>query len=163
MPTNPDPKPYHFYDYSFTPSPDLYPWDVGVAVAEMQDLLRAHGYPIRADGDFGWRTEQALKTFQRRSGLRVDGIVGKQTWTALKMTVQPGTRLLKQGLSGADVGELQGLLCVNGYSVQRSGNFDEKTREAVIGFQRRHHLQNDGIVGSVMWTLLRGIKFYHQS
>jgi peptidoglycan hydrolase-like protein with peptidoglycan-binding domain len=160
MSTNPNPKPYHFYDYSFTPHPDLHPWDVGPAVAEMQDLLRAHGYPIRADGDFGWKTEQALKTFQRRSGLRVDSIVGQQTWTALKMTVQPGTRLLKQGLSGADVGELQGLLCVNGYSVKRTGNFDEKTREAVVGFQHRHHLQADGIVSSVMWTLLRGTKFY---
>ena len=35
------------------------------------------------DGQFGSETEQAVKTFQTKNGLTVDGIVGKQTWTAL--------------------------------------------------------------------------------
>ena len=144
--------------YSFTPSPEVCPWDVGPAVAEMQSLLRAHGFPLRIDGDFGWRTEVAVKTFQRRFGLRIDGVVGKQTWMMLKAAVQPGTRVLKQGLSGADVAELQGLLQVNGYEVIRTGNFDDKTREGILAFQRKHHLRDDGIVGSVTWTLLSGGK-----
>jgi peptidoglycan hydrolase-like protein with peptidoglycan-binding domain len=142
----------------FSQDPDLYPWDVGPAVAEMQDLLRAHGYSVRIDGDFGWKTEVLVKAFQRKYRLHIDGVVGRETWNALKATVQPGTRVLKQGLSGADVAELQGLLQVNGYLIDRSGHFDTATREAVIQFQQQHHLRDDGIVTGVMWTLLQGRK-----
>lgn len=124
----------------------------------MQDLLRAHGYSLRVDGDFGWKTEMLVKAFQRRHGLRIDGIVGRQTWNTLRATVEPGTRILKQGLIGADVAELQGLLQVNGYPVDRSGYFDTATYERVRQFQRHHHLKEDGIVTGVMWTLLQGRK-----
>ncbi|MEP0909325.1 peptidoglycan-binding protein [Leptolyngbya sp. GB1-A1] len=142
----------------FSQNPVLYPWDVGPAVAEMQDLLRAHGYSLRVDGDFGWKTEMLVKAFQRKQGIRTDGIVGRETWNVLRSTVQPGTRVLKQGLVGEDVAELQGLLQVNGYAVDRSGHFDAATQEAVIQFQQRHNLKNDGIVTGVMWTLLQGRK-----
>jgi peptidoglycan hydrolase-like protein with peptidoglycan-binding domain len=136
--------------------PDLYPWDVGPAVSELQELLRAHGFNIRVDGDFGWRTEAALKTYQYQHGLKADGVVGQKTWTALQTTVQPGNRLLRQGHAGADVVELQGLLRVNGCTIARDGVFGLETRSAVIAFQRDHHLKGDGIVDSVTWTLLRG-------
>lgn len=148
-----------------TPSsyPILHPWDVSPAVARMQELLRAHEFSIRVDGDYGWRTEVAVKTFQRHQGLRVDGIVGIETWEALVATVQPGTRLLRYGYSGADVYELQGLLQVNGYSVKRTGLFDSSTRSAVIRFQREHRLRDDGIVDSVTWGLLRNRKTFRPS
>ena len=139
-------------------SPVLYPWDTGSAVARMQELLHAHGFEVRMDGDFGWRTEMAVKQFQRQHGLRVDGIVGPATWATLMKTVEPGTRLLRQGYSGADVYELQGLLQVNGHVVKRSGKYDAETKAAVIAFQRNHHLRDDGIVDSVVWSLLRGKK-----
>ena len=35
------------------------------------------------DGIFGPRTEAAVRRFQQNENLSVDGIVGKQTWTAL--------------------------------------------------------------------------------
>jgi peptidoglycan hydrolase-like protein with peptidoglycan-binding domain len=35
------------------------------------------------DGIFGPRTEQRVRRFQGNEGLAVDGIVGKNTWTAL--------------------------------------------------------------------------------
>jgi peptidoglycan hydrolase-like protein with peptidoglycan-binding domain len=35
------------------------------------------------DGDFGPKTEQAVRGFQANENLAVDGIVGRQTWTAL--------------------------------------------------------------------------------
>jgi len=35
------------------------------------------------DGVFGAKTREAVETFQRREGLKVDGIVGKYTWRKL--------------------------------------------------------------------------------
>jgi peptidoglycan hydrolase-like protein with peptidoglycan-binding domain len=147
-------NPHHQVGVTPPNLPVLYPWDVGPAVARMQELLNAHGFPLRADGDFGWRTEAAVKAFQRRHGLRIDGIVGPETWGTLMATVKPGARTLRQGHAGADVYELQGLLQVNGYPVKRNGIFDAETKAAAIAFQREHHLRDDGVVDSVTWALL---------
>ena len=144
--------------HPFSYSPTLYPWDVGPDVAEMQELLRANGFALRIDGDFGWRTEVAVKQFQKRQGIKIDGVVGDQTWTALKNGVQPGTRTLRQGRSGADVAELQGLLQVHGYPVKRDGIFGQETKDAVVDFQQKHRLTGNGVVGSTTWFLLRGRK-----
>jgi peptidoglycan hydrolase-like protein with peptidoglycan-binding domain len=38
---------------------------------------------VKVDGDFGAKTEAAVRTFQRTHGLVPDGIVGPKTWTAL--------------------------------------------------------------------------------
>jgi peptidoglycan hydrolase-like protein with peptidoglycan-binding domain len=134
----------------------LHPWDVGPAVAVMQELLKAHGYSLQVDGDFGWRTEMVVKQFQRQHHLRIDGVVGVETWSVLLATIEPGKRLLRQGHVGTDVSELQGLLQVNGYVVQRDGKFGAETRSAIISFQRQHHHRDDGIVDAITWSLLRG-------
>lgn len=61
-------------------------------VKRLQGLLLSHnahlknqpgGFPI--DGAFGPKTETAVKKFQAAYNLRVDGIVGQQTWTYLLM------------------------------------------------------------------------------
>ena len=41
------------------------------------------GLPLDVDGDFGPRTELAVREFQRRVGLKVDGELGAQTAAAL--------------------------------------------------------------------------------
>jgi putative chitinase len=56
----------------------------GEAVGELQRLLRAKGFPLAVDNAFGPATELAVVTFQRRAGLAADGIVGRQTWAALR-------------------------------------------------------------------------------
>jgi peptidoglycan hydrolase-like protein with peptidoglycan-binding domain len=38
---------------------------------------------LEVDGIFGPRTEAAVRDFQQNENLSVDGIVGRQTWTAL--------------------------------------------------------------------------------
>lgn len=57
----------------------------GSAVQMIQKALNAHGAnpQLAADGIFGDKTLAAVKTFQKQNSLSVDGIVGKQTVTAL--------------------------------------------------------------------------------
>lgn len=56
----------------------------GNAVGDLQELLRAKGYDVTVDHDFGPATELAVMHFQKSTGLEQDGIVGNNTWTALR-------------------------------------------------------------------------------
>jgi uncharacterized lipoprotein YddW (UPF0748 family) len=56
----------------------------GDDVAEIQQLLVAKGYDIGPiDGQFGARTDMAVRAFQKQNGLLSDGIVGAQTYAKL--------------------------------------------------------------------------------
>lgn len=58
----------------------------GSAVKALQILLIGYGYSCGAsgvDGDFGSATLAAVKKFQKKMGLTVDGIVGAKTWAKL--------------------------------------------------------------------------------
>ena len=63
--------------------------DTGTDVYLMQVLLRGRGYkgkdkaPLERDGDAGANTIYALKKFQKKKGLEVDGICGTMTWKYL--------------------------------------------------------------------------------
>jgi hypothetical protein len=61
------------------PPPTLRKGSKGEDVKKLQALLH-----IAADGDFGPKTEAALKLFQKDSRLVADGIAGPMTWAALK-------------------------------------------------------------------------------
>jgi hypothetical protein len=52
-------------------------------IRELQARLRHADRGIVADGLFGHGTEQAVRAFQLERGLRGDGVVGLETWTAL--------------------------------------------------------------------------------
>ncbi|MGH8082357.1 MAG: XVIPCD domain-containing protein [Lysobacter sp.] len=66
----------------------------GPEVQAMQERLihlgykDAEGKPLVADGKFGQRTKDAVEAFQREHGLNDDGVVGKDTFKALK-TAEP--------------------------------------------------------------------------
>ena len=55
----------------------------GDEVYILQRMLRKVGYVIVADGDFGAKTEKAVRDFQFSNSLIADGIVGSRTWDLL--------------------------------------------------------------------------------
>lgn len=63
----------------------------GEGVRELQTLLvKADADPkIRVDGDFGGQTESAVRNFQGKAGLLIDGKAGPQTLTALRQYTTP--------------------------------------------------------------------------
>lgn len=57
--------------------------NTGTIVKLIQSMLVCHGFDIDVDGIFGNATDNAVRDFQRRNNLSVDGIVGKNTFNCL--------------------------------------------------------------------------------
>lgn len=58
--------------------------DSGEMVSKIQTKLKNWGYYSgEVDGIFGSKTDEAVRYFQKKNGLTVDGIVGRQTLAAL--------------------------------------------------------------------------------
>ncbi|WP_392454794.1 N-acetylmuramoyl-L-alanine amidase [Chryseomicrobium aureum] len=55
----------------------------GSSVQYAQSRLNKRGFALTIDGHFGSLTENAVKKFQKDSGLVVDGIIGAATWKEL--------------------------------------------------------------------------------
>lgn len=57
----------------------------GDIVIYLQRILKSMGHlELVIDGDFGKRTDNAVRSFQRLKGLKDDGIVGNRTWELLE-------------------------------------------------------------------------------
>ena len=55
----------------------------GEDVRALQILLAGNGYSLNPDGVFGAKTEATVKAYQKKAGIRQDGIAGKKTMSAL--------------------------------------------------------------------------------
>ncbi|MBA2283604.1 MAG: peptidoglycan-binding protein [Actinomycetota bacterium] len=53
-------------------------------VEYLQVLLSENGHPVSIDGDFGPGTEAAVRRYQQGQDIQPDGVVGNQTWAALR-------------------------------------------------------------------------------
>ncbi len=83
----------------------------GNDVTTLQKKLKNWGYYSGSvDGIFGTKTKEAVKYFQRKNGLTVDGIVGKNTLAALGMSLSGSTGTSAAGYSDADVALLARLI-----------------------------------------------------
>jgi peptidoglycan hydrolase-like protein with peptidoglycan-binding domain len=152
-------SPWRMGDRAKAMSTVIPPWPVvrrgdrDHPVRTLQRLLGAHNQSVAVDGIFGPHTEAAVRAFQATRGLSVDGVVGRQTWHALIVTVRRGSR-------GDAVRALQEEFQFRNLSgdprrgVQIDGIFGPQTEAAVRGFQEAAGLVVDGIVGPLTWRAL---------
>jgi len=134
--------------------------DKGDEVKEIQQALSQLGYTVTVDGDFGVGTHWAIRRFQKKHRLTVDGIVGPKTLSVLRANQKrpvvtteqrefPGV-IIKRGARGPDVRWIQqhiGVKLVDGV-------FGRGTERAVKAFQKRRRLKSDGIVGPQTWQAI---------
>lgn len=131
--------------------------------------------PVKITGKYDSETEESVRSFQRQFNLTVDGIIGPKTWSKLievyktlepyildssgKFIKYPGY-VLKKGKKGESVRLIQTWLdAINSKypfipAVTVDGIFGDRTREAVMIFQRWAGLVDDGIVGKLTWDKL---------
>ena len=129
--------------------------DSGHDVRDVQRRLVALGASIDSAelaGKFALSTEKAVRAFQQRRALLVDGIVGPETWEEL---VEAGFALGDRTLylrnpyfRGDDVRALQRRVNALGFDAGREdGIFGQRCDRAVREFQRNVGRYPDGIVG----------------
>ena len=124
-----------------------------------QDLTTLGYYWAEITGNFGAKTETAVKRFQEENGLTADGVAGTKTLNAIAAAVarKGGTSAststsgttLKLNSQGTKVTQLQQDLKQLGYYyAEITGNFGEKTEAAVKKFQQAKGLTADGVAGA---------------
>ncbi|MBQ0038759.1 MAG: peptidoglycan-binding protein [Clostridiales bacterium] len=74
----------------------------GSAVRKLQTALNKKGYTLDVDGIFGDKTRAAVRDYQKKNKLLLDGIAGNETWSHLMQSVTKPTKATtgKQVLSG---------------------------------------------------------------
>ena len=63
------------------------------SIKEIQKALATAGYePGPTDGKLGHKTKEAIRKFQKDSGLKADGVVGTETWGKLGQFTQASSK-----------------------------------------------------------------------
>ena len=130
--------------------------DRSEVVQAAQERLKTLGYlTTDPDGAYGLDTSIALKQFQSRNDLVVDGYLGPSTRAVLNSS-EAVPNGLSLGDQGDSVQQVQQLLSKYGYlsSANITGYFGEVTENAVKNFQKNNSLSSDGSVGMMTMTKL---------
>lgn len=136
--------------------------DTGDAVRDIQQRLDRLGYQVEVNGQFDGATQAAVRAFQDRRGVPVDGIVGPETWRELVEADRTiGDRVLyyrRPMMRGDDVAHLQRQLNLLGFDAgKEDGIFGPDCQRALIEFQESRRLAEDGIAGPVVLAELKRV------
>lgn len=147
----------------------------GQGVAHVQSNLAKFGYDVGyIDGDFGPKTEAALRAFQHDAHIEVDGVFGPQTRAAMEDRyygrgiwgtssrvdipktgqVPPYPGIARRGNTGNVVRAYQQRLKDRGWAIAVDGVFGPQTERIIKQFQAEKHLVVDGIAGPQTWHAL---------
>ena len=128
-----------------------------------QYFLRARGfYQGQADGVYSPRTVAAIKAFQRRNGLRADGILGPRTLPKLVIPAKRGPRgdaVRAAQCLARNAADHEAETPNEGLKVD--GVFGKETEDAVKTAQAclndlETRVKEDGVMNSRSWCLLLG-------
>ena len=109
----------------------------GMAGEPVKLLQEKLGIPV--DGQFGPATEKAVRDYQTKEKIAVDGIAGPDTFTHMGL---PQLVYLQVGSVGETVKKLQTEL-----GLTADGRYGPATANAVKEFQKKNGLTADGIAG----------------
>lgn len=115
----------------------------GDSVKQLQKLLGMKGSSV--DGQFGPKTDQAVRAFQQAHGLQVDGKVGTQTLS----TLQKGGGTGGTGGAGGTTGPSTGPVLGNGVRIDTNNPILKKLATSPL---------NDGPTGYCVLTTLNNMK-----
>ena len=122
-----------------------------------QDLTTLGYYWAEITGNFGERTEAAVKAFQKAKSLTADGIAGTKTLNAIAVAVDKAggsssgssSTNMKLGSTGTAVSALQQNLTTLGYYYgDVTGHYGNLTQQAVKKFQKAKGLTQDGVAST---------------
>ena len=152
-------------------------WDKGDPVRDWQDFLKAQGYDLGkggVDGYFGDSTVSATKKYQKKVGVKVDGMAGKDTWAKAKKDgfkwkrkkasksapyplpkghfyyTEDKRNTVHSGYWGEDRAAIRKIQKKVGTGVD--GRYGPKTKAAVMRWQKKRGLKADGAVGPSTWA-----------
>jgi peptidoglycan hydrolase-like protein with peptidoglycan-binding domain len=127
-------------------------------------------FSVQGGPGFGPGLDRAVRDFQRRNGLLVDGEVGPKTLEAIQSTTPPKPMpdpdipadypdlqldaRKKVGSTGLTVRLIQGWLCCHGFKVVVDGGYGKATAKQVRTFQRANGLRPTGVVDDETWRAL---------
>jgi len=134
----------------------------GDKVSQLQKDLETLGfYYADITGNFGSKTEAAVKAFQKKNGLTADGIAGSKTLAAIDQAIaktggssssgssSSSATGMKLGTTSDAVRDLQTDLTTLGfYYGDITGHFGAMTEKAVEKFQKSRGLTQDGVAGA---------------
>ncbi len=126
-----------------------------VVLAAQKRLFELGYMTSTPDGTYGNDTSLAIKTFQSKNDLVVDGYLGPGTRETL-MSASARPNGLSLGDQSEMVTNIQKMLAKLGYlsSSKVTGYFGEATESAVKAFQSRNSLSSDGSVGQLTMAKL---------
>lgn len=115
----------------------------GTEVRRLQQNLIGLGYlDDEADGSYGSRTAAAVEAFQEDFGLSVDGSAGRMTRTAIRNAV------VRLQVELDKLGHKPG---------EADGQFGQKTRAAILSFQRSYGLGRTGVADKATWAAINEV------
>lgn len=120
-------------------------------IKETQSKLNKLGYNLDVDGRRGPATLAAIKDFQGKQGLTVDGLPGPQTQARLDAAIAgptaPPAPSLNAGFSPDYIKDVQTKLNKLGYKLEVDGSRGPATQAAIRDFQSKNKLAIDASPG----------------
>lgn len=130
--------------------PTTGPGAKGERVVAIQYLLNDRiNAKLATDGIYGSKTTAAVKNFQKKEKLPVDGIVGKMTYPKLVVTI------MHKDSNNAVAGAQHNLKYAYGYKdLTVNGYFGAKMVNDVKSFQKKFKISQTGVVNTTTWNAI---------